>query len=56
MLHQVESHHYCSHLNEDVHQCVIYDSDRPDARLIGEACDFRMFEYLLDYRVSAIPG
>lgn len=28
-------HHYCSHLNRDVLQCVIYDSDRPDARLIG---------------------
>jgi hypothetical protein len=29
------AHHYCSHLNQDVRQCVIYDSDRPDARLIG---------------------
>jgi hypothetical protein len=29
------SHHYCSHLNEDVRQCVIYDSDEPGARLIG---------------------
>ncbi|MDP2138592.1 MAG: OBAP family protein [Candidatus Didemnitutus sp.] len=28
-------HHYCSHLNRDVLQCVIYDSDQPDARLIG---------------------
>lgn len=28
-------HHYCSHLNRDVLQCVIYDSDKPDARLIG---------------------
>lgn len=27
--------HYCSHLNEDVFQCVIYDSDKPNARLIG---------------------
>lgn len=27
--------HYCSHLNEDVFQCVIYDSDQPNARLIG---------------------
>lgn len=32
---QVEAHHYCSHLNQDFHQCVIYDSDRADARLIG---------------------
>lgn len=28
-------HHYCSHLNSDVLQCVIYDSDKPNARLIG---------------------
>eukprot|EP00897_Mesotaenium_endlicherianum_P009580 jgi/Mesen1/8650/ME000502S08010 len=35
MSRQVEAHHFCSHVNEDIHQCVIYDSDRPDARLIG---------------------
>jgi hypothetical protein len=29
------AHHYCSHINQDVRQCVIYDSDRADARLIG---------------------
>jgi cytochrome c peroxidase len=27
--------HYCSHLNPDVLQCVIYDSPAKDARLIG---------------------
>lgn len=27
--------HYCSHRTADVFQCVIYDSDRADARLIG---------------------
>lgn len=27
--------HYCSHLNEDVLQCVIYDSNEKNARLIG---------------------
>jgi hypothetical protein len=32
---QVEAHHFCSHLREDLHQCVIYDSNQPDARLIG---------------------
>jgi hypothetical protein len=32
---QLIAHHYCSHINQDVRQCVIYDSDRPDARLIG---------------------
>jgi hypothetical protein len=31
----VESNHYCAHLNEDVRQCIIYDSDSPNARLIG---------------------
>ena len=31
----VRAHHYCTHLNEDVFQCVIYDSDKRDARLIG---------------------
>jgi hypothetical protein len=32
---QVVSYHYCAHLNDEVRQCVIYDSDRSDARLIG---------------------
>jgi hypothetical protein len=32
---QVRAHHYCSHQNEEVLQCVIYDSDGPGARLIG---------------------
>ncbi|MBK8856651.1 MAG: OBAP family protein [Opitutaceae bacterium] len=27
--------HYCSHLNPDVFQCIIYDSDAENARLIG---------------------
>ena len=31
----VRAEHYCSHLNEDVFQCVIYDSARRDARLVG---------------------
>ncbi|GJP41993.1 hypothetical protein CLOM_g1593 [Closterium sp. NIES-68] len=35
MSRQVEAHHYCSHVNEDVHQCLVYDSDQPSARLIG---------------------
>ncbi|WP_244818082.1 OBAP family protein [Caballeronia sp. Lep1P3] len=32
---QVEAHHFCVHLRHDLHQCVIFDSNRPDARLIG---------------------
>ncbi|CAJ0634237.1 14893_t:CDS:2 [Entrophospora sp. SA101] len=35
MTRQVEAHHYCSHLNQDVRQCIIYDSNEPDAKLIG---------------------
>jgi hypothetical protein len=32
---QVIAHHYCSHRGGDFLQCVIYDSDKPNARLIG---------------------
>ncbi|CAG8458072.1 6817_t:CDS:10 [Diversispora eburnea] len=32
---QVEAHHYCAHLNEEFRQCLIYDSNKPDAKLIG---------------------
>ncbi|MBV8523334.1 MAG: OBAP family protein [Acetobacteraceae bacterium] len=32
---QVEAHHFCIHLAHDMHQCVIFDSNKPDARLIG---------------------
>jgi len=33
---QVEAHHYCSHLTEDIMQCLIYDRDDiKTARLIG---------------------
>ena len=32
---QVIAHHYCSHRGEDFLQCVIYDSDKPNARRIG---------------------
>lgn len=35
MKRQVIAHHYCSHLGEDMMQCVIYDSDKADAKLIG---------------------
>ncbi|KIO31930.1 hypothetical protein M407DRAFT_217209 [Tulasnella calospora MUT 4182] len=31
----VEANHFCSHLNEDVRQCILYDSPEPNARLIG---------------------
>ncbi|SER10770.1 Protein of unknown function [Faunimonas pinastri] len=32
---QVEATHFCIHLQHDLHQCVIFDSNRADARLIG---------------------
>ena len=32
---QVEACHFCIHLQHDLHQCVIFDSNKPDARLIG---------------------
>jgi len=41
---QVIAHHYCSHINEEVHQCVIYDSPESTARLIG-------IEYIISERL-----
>src|SRR5690625_1903314 len=32
---QVEATHFCIHLHHDLHQCVIFDSNAPDAKLIG---------------------
>jgi hypothetical protein len=32
---QVEAHHYCTRLADGVFQCVIYDADRGNAKLIG---------------------
>ena len=31
----VEAYHYCSHVRKDLRQCLIYDSNERDARLIG---------------------
>lgn len=43
----VLAHHYCSHLSEDVMQCVIYDGHKTrDAKLIG-------VEYIIGHRVFA---
>jgi len=41
----VEAHHYCTHRSHDFHQCIIYDSDEPNARLIG-------IEYIVSEEVS----
>jgi hypothetical protein len=32
---QVEATHFCIHLRHDLHQCVIFDRNEPEARLIG---------------------
>src|SRR5437660_5511753 len=32
---QIEAHHFCIHLRHDLHQCSIFDSNQPGARLIG---------------------
>ena len=41
---QIEAHHYCTHVNEEFFQCVIYDGNRPDSRLIG-------IEYIVSERI-----
>jgi len=41
---QVEANHFCTHLTEDFHQCVIYDSNQANAKLIG-------IEYIVSERV-----
>jgi hypothetical protein len=35
MTRQVEAHHFCAHLNEDVRQCLIFDGPDAGSRLIG---------------------
>lgn len=35
LIRQIETHHYIHRLNQDFLQAAVYDSDRPDARLIG---------------------
>jgi hypothetical protein len=41
---QVIAHHFCSHRSEEFLQCVIYDTNKPDARLIG-------IEYIVSARL-----
>jgi hypothetical protein len=42
----VEAHHYCTHVNEDMHQCIIYDSNEANARVIG-------IEYIITKKLFA---
>jgi hypothetical protein len=32
---QMEAHHYCGHLNEDMIQCVIFDGNEENAKIMG---------------------
>lgn len=41
---QIEAHHYCAHVNEEFFQCVIYDGNASDSRLIG-------IEYIVSERI-----
>ncbi len=43
---QVEAHHYCAALGEDVFQCVVYDGNVAQARMIG-------VEYIISARLFA---
>ncbi|MBB5769580.1 OBAP family protein [Xanthomonas euroxanthea] len=43
---QMEAHHYCSILNEDVIQCTIYDGNVKDAKLMG-------VEYIISEKLFA---
>lgn len=43
----LEAHHYCTHLTHEFHQCIIYDSDQPNAKLIG-------IEYIVSEKVSTV--
>jgi hypothetical protein len=46
---QMEAHHYCSILNEELTQCVIYDGNVSDAKLMG-------VEYIVSERLfSSLP-
>ena len=41
---QMEAHHYCSALNEEVNQCVIYDGNDKNAKIMG-------VEYIISARL-----
>lgn len=43
---QMEAHHYCSILNDEVIQCVIYDGNAKDAKIMG-------VEYIVSARLFA---
>jgi hypothetical protein len=47
---QMEAHHYCNQVNEDFAQCVLYDGNTDDARLMG-------IEYIVSEKgYAALPA
>ena len=47
---QIIAEHYCSHFSDEVLQCVIYDSNKPGARLIG-------VEYIVNAKIfDSLPA
>ena len=32
---QMEAHHYCTQINEDVTQCIIFDGNKKDSKIMG---------------------
>jgi uncharacterized protein DUF1264 len=47
---QMEAHHYCRQVNQDLLQCVLFDGNTRDANLIG-------IEYIISERLFAtLPG
>lgn len=47
---QVEATHFCIHLRHDLHQCVIFDCNKPNTRLIG-------IEYIItEERFRGLPS
>jgi hypothetical protein len=46
---QMEAHHYCNQVNEDLAQCVLFDGNTADARLMG-------VEYIISEKLySTLP-
>jgi hypothetical protein len=46
---QIIAQHYCAHFNDEVLQCVLYDSEKKNARLIG-------VEYIVSAKIfDALP-
>ncbi|GAB3261678.1 OBAP family protein [Larkinella harenae] len=47
---QMEAHHYCTQLNEDLVQCLIFDGNGPDAKVMG-------IEYIVSERLfTTLPA